>query len=218
MKKLLLTLPFAALAVNAQAGDYSYTPAPAPKQVVVQDCECQLEWFLGASAGYLTDAEEEMYHLQFGAEKVCRDSCCTHALYLEIGYTEPGDSVFLANVGAANLDLDLDAEIIPLTLNYKYECNLIDNFNWYIGAGAGVAFVDLDADAAGLPSESEDDTVFYAQIFTGFTYDINETFELFGGARYIFMDDPDLFDIGDIDDVASIDGDFLLELGLRVNF
>ena len=35
-------------------------------------------------------------------------------------------------------------EIIPITLNYKYECELSDKLNWYAGAGAGIALVDVD--------------------------------------------------------------------------
>ena len=38
-------------------------------------------------------------------------------------------------------------------------------------------------------SESDDDTAFYGHIFAGLVYNVSDTFEVFGGARYIFMDD-----------------------------
>lgn len=209
----------AALTATAVAGEApvmmsskQVIPPPAP--------ECHLQWFIGASGGYLTDVEEDMYHLQFGVEKVCPDKCCTHALYLEVGYVDFDES-FSLDVNDDPIDFDLDTQIIPLTLNYKYECNLMDNFNWYIGAGAGIAFVDVDADIDnGIDSISDsfDDEVFYAQIFTGLVYNFSENVELFGGVRYIFMDEPDISGDSDFDERFSIDEDFLFELGLRYNF
>ena len=88
-----------------------------------------------------------------------------------------------------------DIEIIPITLNYKYECELSDKLNWYAGAGAGIALVDVDietsvsGDNGGPTSESDDDTAFYGHIFAGLVYNVSDTIEVFGGARYIFMDD-----------------------------
>ncbi|GAA5497607.1 hypothetical protein Rhal01_03803 [Rubritalea halochordaticola] len=214
MNKTTLALSFIALTAAAQAGDYY--PMPVQKQVVPAP-ECSLQWFLGASGGYLTDYDEPMYHLQFGAEKVCKSACCTHGFYLELGYTESDEDYGRIVLSDIDFDITSDAEIIPLTLNYKYECYWMDKFNWYIGAGAGVAFTDLEVSAGPL-DESDDETVFYAQIFTGLSYNFTEHFEIFGGARYIYMDDPDLTGFSDFDDTASIDGDVLLELGLRWNF
>ncbi|GAA5496930.1 Opacity protein [Rubritalea squalenifaciens DSM 18772] len=215
MKKHAFVLPLVlGLTASAYAGD-SYS-AKSSKEVIPPPPSCHLQWFLGASGGYLTDAEEEMYHLQFGVEKVCPDRSCTHALYLELGYTELDES-YAFDFTDSIIDIDMDTEIIPLTLNYKYECNLTGNLNWYIGAGAGIAFVDTDLSAEGQ-SEGFDDEVFYAQGFAGLVYNFSESFEIFGGARYIYMDDPDLTGLSEFDDDASIDGDVLVELGVRFNF
>ena len=43
-----------------------------------------------------------------------------------------------------------DIEIIPITLNYKYECELSDKLNWYAGAGAGIALVDVDFEESSI--------------------------------------------------------------------
>lgn len=215
MKKTILALPLAlGLTAATQAGEVM-----TAKEVIPPPDPCRLQWFLGASGGYLTDAEEEMYHLQFGAEKWCPTH--SHALYLEVGYTEFDEDYDFLDTSQSTAvipgEYDLDVEIIPVTLNYKYERSFSNNLGWYIGAGAGIAFVDLDVSGSGF-SEGFDDEVFYGQIFTGLTYNFSESFEIFGGVRYILMDDPDLTDFDDIDEHASIDEDFLVELGLRWNF
>ena len=41
-------------------------------------------------------------------------------------------------------DHNVTGEIIPITLNYNYECSLSGNLNWYVGAG--IALVDIEVD------------------------------------------------------------------------
>lgn len=182
--------------------------------------ECRLQWFTAASAGYLTDWGEEMYQLQFGVERLCPHTDASHALYLELGLTNLDDS-FQIDDTPQNIftfvPLDIEVEIVPLTLNYKYEKPFSEKLSWYAGLGLGIAMVDLDISTPTI-SEGFDDTVFYGQVFTGLVYNVNESFEVFGGARYIFMDDPELTGFSSIDEKASIDGDVLLELGVRYNF
>lgn len=222
MKKTLIISQAVALGLIAasHAGGGSYS-AKSSKAVMPPAPEpCSLQWFLGASAGYLTDAEEAMYHLQFGAERVCPNSDVTHALYLELGYTELSEYFQQPGGQTTNLQfvrVDVDAEIVPLTLNYKYEKAINQTLSWYVGAGAGIAMVDLSASSAAA-SASFDDEVFYAQAFAGLIYNVNPQFEVFGGARYLIMDDPELTGNSTIDDTASIDGDVLLELGARYTF
>ncbi|GAA5497510.1 hypothetical protein Rhal01_03706 [Rubritalea halochordaticola] len=221
MKNIILPLALG-MTATAFAGE-SYS-AKSAKEVIPPAPECSLQWFLGASAGYLTDADEEMYHLQFGVEKICPNKC-SHALFLEVGFTELDDSVDFGPQVTSNLpdvpfgEYELETQIVPITLNYKYECSLTQNLNWYIGAGAGIALVDMDIDSVETSdSESFDDEVFYAQAFAGLTYNFCESFEAFGGVRYIYMDDADLTGLSEIDDKGDIDGDVLVELGLRYNF
>lgn len=215
MKKTILALPLAlGLTAAAQAGEVMTS-----KMVIPPPDPCRLQWFLGASAGYLDDADSAMYHLQFGAEKWCPSH--SHALYLELGYTDFDEDYEYLDTSQSVAIIpgvyDLDIEIIPLTLNYKYERPLTQSLNWYLGAGIGVAFVDLDVDGT-AGSGGFDDEVLYGQIFTGLVYNFSESWEMFGGVRYLMMDEPDLTGFDDLDEHASIDGDFLFELGLRWNF
>jgi len=159
-----------------------------------------------------------MYHLQFGVEKLCPTH--SHALYLEAGYT---DFDYRADTPPATpgqvvpLFVDVDVEIIPITLNYKYERSINDRLSWYAGLGAGLALVDQDISSV-LGKSSFDDTVFYAQAFVGLTYNFSEAVELFAGARYIYMDDPDLSGISEYDDDSTLDDEILVELGVRYTF
>lgn len=221
------------LATTAFAGpDYS---AKSSKEVI---SPCLWSWVAGGSIGYVENWDEEIYTLHLGREYICPDKECNHAFYLEVGYTEtefskdplptanasPFHSGPVKNVDSF-LSYDLDIEIIPVTLNYKYECSLGEKINWYAGAGAGVAFVDADfttqeAGDAAIDND-DDDTVFFAHIFAGVVYNINPAWETFCGARLLFMDDPDFnadLQFHEIDQLATVDGNFMFELGARFNW
>lgn len=240
MKTIALTI-VAGLGLTAatQAGsDYS----PMGKEVMITpQASCLWSWFTGGSAGIVDgdDWDEEIYTLHIGKERKCSDSNCSHAFYLEIGYTENDMSANELPTSDPNFNgyhpgpvtdipgyesYDLDMSIIPITLNYKYECALTGNFNWFVGAGAGVAIVDAELThiESGDPEvkHDDDDVVAYGHIFGGVVYNVSPAFELYGGARYIIMDDASLgdgLDTHGIDDI-NIDGEFQYELGARYNF
>lgn len=215
-----------ALASTAHAGtDYS---AKAMPQAAAPSC--LWSWFAGGSGGYLSgDWDEDIYTLHVGAERKCTGSDASHAVYLEVGYTEKSDSYgsSLSNdpykktiIITPRFGFDYDIEIIPITLNYKYERTLSGNFNWYVGAGAGIALYDAEMSSGLIKggSISNDDNVFYAHVFAGVTYNVSESFEIFGGVRYVYMDDPDFFSGAAIEDDLSPDGDLHIEIGARFNF
>ena len=60
-------------------------------------------------------------------------------------------------------------------------------------------------------SESDDDTAFYGHIFAGLVYNVSDTIEVFGGARFIFMDDV-------LGGDSPLDEEVHYELGARYNF
>ncbi|MGB0992505.1 MAG: outer membrane protein [Akkermansiaceae bacterium] len=210
MKNTTMTLLAGlALATTSYAGeDYS---AKGGKEIIAPPApSCLWTWFAGGSVGQVTgDWDEEMYTLHVGAERKCPGSNCSHAVYLEVGFTEKSETAFFGT--AALFAHDVELEIIPITLNYKYECSLTDKLNWYVGAGAGVALADYDVSGPTV-NGSDSETAFYAHIFAGLVYNVSESFEIFGGARYIFMDD-----VFGSDDVA-LDGDTQFEIGGRFNF
>lgn len=113
-------------------------------------------------------------------------------------------------------DTGYDFDVMPITLNAKFERPLTGNLNMYFGAGLGMALVDLSFEA-GPFDFSDDDWVFTGQIFAGLNYNFNESVEVYGGARWIYFDDASLSDEG-IGGDLELDDDFLLEIGARFNF
>jgi len=206
-----------AIIASAQAGE----EASAKHVVAPPAPSCLWSWFAGGSVGIIDgdDWDEEIYTLHVGMERKCAGDDCSHAFYLEVGYTEQDESTtIISESEGPNINSSSDTEVIPITLNYKYECGLTDSFNWYAGAGAGIALVDLEGNETIGQTDtsfSDDDTVFYAHIFAGLVYNISEAFEIFGGARYIFMDDVDLD--GETSN-GPLDEELHYELGARFNF
>lgn len=216
------------LASAAQAGTPAIETAPAPATGLWQ-------WFIGGSVGYLTDLEEEMYNLQLGMEYRTPDERASHAIYLEVGFTQ--DEAGYCNdsdlPGGISSEVSIDLDIIPITLNYKYQAAITDRLNWYAGLGVGVAVLDSSYDWSwsqalsneyanhGEGSGDDNDVVFYGDVFAGLSYDVSDSFEVFGGVRYILMDNQDWgYDDNGVSYAyeGGIDGDVLVELGARYRF
>ena len=210
--KALLTL--VAMSSSAFAGeDISKEVIPPP---------VDNPYFIGGTIGHLDEMDTEFYSFHIGKDLDNQFLGCDQSVYLEIGYADTdGDTLVIdPNITSAVVlrPLDYSFELIPLTLNYKLEKELSPNFNAYLGAGAGVAFTDSKVSVGAL-SDSDSDTVFFAQAFAGILYNINESWEAYGGARFIYFDEPD----NDIwDGIEALDAadnnDWLAEIGLRYNF
>lgn len=214
MKTTLALLTSLAFATTAQAGeDYS---AKGGKEVIIPPAPtCLWSWFAGGSVGEVTgDWDAEIYTLHVGAEYKCPGSNCSQSVYLEVGFTEDDETLYYRDSDITSSVVlrahDFEVEIIPITLNYKYECALTGSLNWYAGAGAGIALVDASTKGP-VVNTSDDDTAFYAHIFAGLVYNISESFEVFGGARFVFMDDVFGAD-------SPLDEEVHYELGGRFNF
>jgi len=202
----------------ASAGD-SYPPPTYTKS----EPASMWNWFIGASGGVQGDDAEEFWSGHVGME--WKDGCNSHAIFLDVAFTDighdedyggppvliPGGPLLLAGD-----ELKMDLDVLPVTLNYKYEYSFSENFGWYIGAGAGIAFIDSDLTLNGDDLDDGTDQVFYAQVFTGLVWNVNESFEVYGGARYYYLDEVNLgddeFETGD-----SLD-DWIVEAGIRFNF
>jgi opacity protein-like surface antigen len=204
MKKTLAIALLAATPVFAGTSAKSPVPAPAPEP-------CLFTWFVGGSVGYLTEFEEAMYTLHIGTDTCWNVAGWDVALFAEIGYTEKDTRGFDPTLTAPTLT-DVDIEIIPITANIKFERALSGNLGAYFGAGLGFSRVDFS-----VSSGSDSDWVFTAQVFAGLVYNVNQNFEVFGGARWIYFDDADLT-IGGASGTLEMDDDFLLEVGVRYNF
>lgn len=89
--------------------------------------------------------------------------------------------------------LDLDVQMIPITVGYTANIELTDDFMFYVGAKAGYAFCDMDF---GPISESCDG--FTYSVGCGFKYQCSEAIYLQVGYEYsqIFMGGDIDYDYG----------------------
>lgn len=190
-----------ALAGTSQVMTESTPPPPAPEMWT---------WFAGATGGYLLDFEEDMYTLQIGAKSPWSFSGWSVALFGEVGWTENHDDINRSF--ALGGDEQSHMDIVPLTFNVKLEHLISGGLSGYIGGGAGASYVDADINSPFPGFDiSDDDWVFTGQVFAGLAYHVDEKFEVFGGARWIYFDDPKFAG-------ASLGDDVLIEGGLRYHF
>lgn len=210
------------LASTVYAGeDYSAKAAPA-----VAPAPCLWSWFAGGSGGYVDDWDEDMWTLHLGREYKCPNSDNSHAIFLEVGYTDKEwngghyyDNYYYDRTtrdAPRDMRFKYDMEVIPITINYKFESRLWNRLNWYIGGGIGVAIADIEVKLGDMKAD-DDETVFYGQVFAGLVYNFSDSFEIFGGARWIYMDSS-LDEVDDLDISGVLDDDIFYELGLRFNF
>lgn len=157
----------------------------------------------------IDDFEFEMYSLHIGRDLGTQVLGCDLAAYFEVGYIT-GDATLSRYDSDSDFDgsVGLDLDIIPITINLKAERMFFAGIKGYISAGVGYAFTQ-----ASYLGEDEKDGGFYAQASIGLGYDINEQWEIFGGARWLYLSDLD-FGYGD----AELDDTIGYEIGLRYNF
>lgn len=163
-----------------------------------------LGWFVGGSAGYFFDTYEEEYYTAHFGLKLPSSGGWTTSIYLEGLYSKPEESYFIPDFG----NLEGSLKIVPVTVNVAFEKEIAGGLTAFIGGGVGAAFVDLELSLAG-ESESADDTVLAAQLFGGLGYNVTDNFQAYGAARWLYLDDAELFPLED---------DFGAEIGLRLKF
>lgn len=175
-----------------------------------------------------------MSGLQVGMEYRNPGGQGTHAIYLEVGFTQD-DANFrhIANLpGGRSEEADIDLDLIPITLNYRYDAPLAGRLNWFIGAGAGVAIVDSSyhwswtqvvappGPFEGGGSDDQTNARLYGDVFAGLSFDVSDSFEVYTGVRYILMDEQDRdIDVTGVSDFSEgINGDVMIELGATYHF
>jgi len=209
---IFLTL---ALAAPAIAGTEVYTrnevaPAPQMSEPAVWN------WFAGASAGYLNDFEEDMFHVHVGMDTPWQVAGWNVALFAEVGWTETDASSPAVGIGSTVGRDTQEFEIIPMTFNVKLERPITDRFSVYMGAGAGVALVDYHLNRAFESEVNANDEVLAAQVFAGVVFNATAHLEVFAGARWIYVD----YDTPQVVGISAPEfgDDILGEVGLRYNF
>lgn len=186
---------------------------------------CLLSWFAGGSVGYLTQLEEPMYNIHVGVTNNCWNLLGAKvSLYGEVGYAEHDDSGSFVGTfinppllpSQAIVSWDSDVTVVPVTFNVKFDYPLTGNLNAYFGGGLGAAWLDADYSensVFGAFNASDSKWIFTAQVFAGLDYDVTANFQVYGGARWIYFDNANLFGQS-----ANLDNDWLLELGGRFKF
>lgn len=221
MKHVTLIATIGSVTAIAFAGE------PAPVQTAPAPAPALGGWFAGAgfgqfdsegSLGELTnDIDFDMYSLHIGRNLGTQFLGCDLATYLEVGYldgdtnaTIPAPLPIPPLLPLPPTVADVDVEIIPITLNLLAERTLFYGIKGYISGGIGYAFTETS-----FSGNSDSDGGFYAQASIGLAYDINEQWEIYGGARYIYLGDLEIG--GGLGD-AELDDSVGYEIGLRYNF
>ncbi len=180
--------------------------------------------FVSRNNIHATDFDFDLYSLHVGRDLGTQFLGIDVAAYLEVAYLT-GDANVSGNFLTQNNGFDgdgfidglggfgafsetVDLDILPVTLNIKLERNLVAGLAVYGTAGAGYAFSNIEIDGDG-----ERDGGFYAQASAGLLYNINESFEVYGGGRWLYLESVG---IGDTD--IELDNDFAWEAGVRYNF
>jgi len=190
------------------------------------------QWFTGGSVGYLTDLDHAMYNVQVGMEYRTPGDQTSHSLYLQLGYTQDDAGYGHASApGGVVQSASVDLHIIPVTANYKYEAPLSGNLHYYVGLGVGFVIMNYTNDWTwyqvtappfphGSGTDDQTDVRLYSELFGGLSYNISQSFEFFGGARFDMMSNVDhnVNVIGAPKFNAGINHDFLFELGARYHF
>jgi opacity protein-like surface antigen len=209
MKTTLTFISWLTLAGSLVAGE----PASTAVATGLAPTHTSCGWFLGGGAEYLLDAEEGFYSGHLGY-----DFGNGHSIFAEIGWTETEEDL-VAPGGVGIVAGGVDVELMPVTLNYKYQYALTGSLGFYAGVGLGATYADMELGAAGAAvfggpfAVSESDWIFTAQAFVGLVYNVSETFEIYGGVRYIWIDDSTIAG-------ASVDDldDFGVGIGVRFKF
>jgi opacity protein-like surface antigen len=192
MKTILKTCLATAFISPLWAGDV----APAPSTAVTPSYD--YSWYLGGGGDYMFDSEEMYWNGHLGY-----NLCEASSIFLEVGWMGEDDDVSVGRV-----DINVDVDIVPVSLNYKYEWALGDKLSWYLGVGLGAANIDVEVEDFG----SDDEWTFMAQAFTGLVYEFTPSFEGYLGVRYMWLDEPDFdADLDSFDDIGA-------GVGLRFNF
>ncbi len=162
----------------------------------------------------VSDVEFDMYTFHFGRELGCASGFDMSA-YLEIGWLT-GDMTYGLNYispgdGKVSIFRDsLDIDVIPVTINFKAEHVIYGPVGAYLSGGVGYAWTNIESDDFDM---DESDGGFYAQAAAGLVWNVNESFELFGGARWVHLESLDFGDSGfELEDTLG------WEIGARYNF
>jgi hypothetical protein len=149
-------------------------------------------FFIGGGYDYLDDSELDLFSAHIGYD------FGKSSIFIEAGIATEDDVVFRG----------VDFQFIPVTVNYKFEAPIASNLSFYAGGGVGIAFIELEGRGGSINSEA-----LVLQAFTGLVYNFSESFEIYGGLRYLFVDE---YNFGGAEIESSDELGF--GGGIRINF
>jgi opacity protein-like surface antigen len=225
MKTLTLLATVTSITATAFAGTTAevMTPmAPAPAPTLGG-------WFVGGTFGqsdtdadlangfsndgdhYTSDdVDFNIYNLQIGRDLGMQVLGCDLAAYLEIGFAEGDGTVrHLGDNGYSELEL----QFVPITMNIKFERVIYGPVSAYLTGGVGYAFSNAKYSDGDYDNS---DGGFYAQASAGLIYNISPQWEVFGGVRWMYLDDVGFG--GDSEFNITLENDIAWEVGVRYNF
>jgi len=163
----------------------------------------------------ISDVDLNMYSLHFG-RVVGNAGGFDLAAYLEVAWMT-GDfnaTGILRNIPEGT-DLVLfsqkfDIDIVPVTLNFKAEHTLFGPVGAYISGGLGYAWTNISGDGY-----DESGGGFFAQAAAGLVWNVSESIDIYGGARWVYLDS---LDYGNDSLGFELDDQLGWEIGLRYKF
>lgn len=160
------------------------------------------------------DVELNMYTLHFGRD-LGSFSGFDLAAYLEVGWLTGDMDLginYISPVGVVtNVFSDsLDVDVVPVTINIKAEHALFGPVGAYASGGIGYAWTMVQSDSGGI---DDNDGGFYAQASAGLVWNATESFDIYGGARWVHFESLDFGDSG-----FELDDQIGWEIGARYKF
>ncbi|MEI7910285.1 MAG: hypothetical protein WCK77_11660 [Verrucomicrobiota bacterium] len=237
MKLHTLILAAGSVAASAFAGVSTPVTATAPGTE-----PSLMGWFIAGSFGQIYDVGKgldadafdgtnydsanvgkldfDMYNLQIGRDFGLLDEGFDMAAYLEVGYLDGSVSVAAHPLSIVTLptDFGIDAQIIPVTANFKLEHAIAGPLSCYFSGGLGYAWTRYSGNNTS-ESSSANGGGFYAQFTTGLIYNINPHLEIFGGGRWLYLSNLSGAKVG-FNHAAEIklQDAWAWEAGIRFNF
>lgn len=141
--------------------------------------------YIGASAGYFFDAEDEFYAVRVGVpgDESGRFSHNFELEALTLSFSDSG----------------LSMRLRPITANYRGIFSLNESLGIYAGVGLGFANVRVSFDGG-----RQSDVAFSGQVFAGALFNVTSDIQVGAGLRYVNVDEVKLFGVQDRvgDDIA----------------
>ena len=204
----IITISLFILTGATFAGPIAKAP---PARPIAPPISSDAGWYWGLNGGYLwlNDASgcgctELNFDSGWGAHGVVGYRFDNGiSLGLSSGYLNGKYDVLQGGQYCGEADLDM----VPITLNATYTCNLTESLLFYIGGGLGTAWSELHG--AGVDGDSGEWN-FAWQGRAGFGYKVNSDVILNLGYRYIDIEDA----MGEFGDARG----HMAEAGFKINF